>query len=262
MKREEGRSHVAVEVQGGVAHVVYRRPQVANALSELAVSELCSAISDTSDREDVRLVILKTAGDGAFCAGADVTEMRELDAIAAERFIRGLHLAFRAIRQHSAPVIAVVQGACLGAGLELMISCDFAIASERAVFGMPEPHVGMPSVIEAALLPSIVGLMRARDLLFTGDNIDANTALRIGLLTEVVPPAELEAATARKAGQILRHSPGALRLQKELMNRWLNLPMDEAVEAGIKAFALAVASGEPKRAIASYWNARRRGPAG
>ena len=248
--------HASVRIKDDTAHVTYDRSKQANSLSETAVHELREAIESTANNPEIRLVILRTAGDRAFCAGADVTIMRGLDAVSGERFIRSLHGVCNAVRRHPAPVLAVVQGTCLGAGLELMISCDFAIASDRAAFGMPEPFVGMPSVIEAALLPQIIGLMRTRDLLLTGDNISAKDALDMGMLTRVVPHAELEDAVAAKQAQVVRHDPIALRLQKELMNRWLNLPMDEAVEAGVKAFAVAMATGAPARAIESYWAER------
>ena len=249
-------TYADLRIGDGIAEVTYDRTARANALSSDSVRDLRQAIEASADYEDVRLVVLRTAGPGAFCAGADVQEMRSLDAPGAERFIRGLHSAFRAVRQHPAPVIAVVQGACLGAGLELMISCDFALVSDRATFGMPEPFVGLPSVIEAALLPHAIGLMRTRDLLFTGDAIDAENALRSGLVTSVSKPEALEEAVRAKCAQLVRHSPVALRLQKQLMNRWMNLPLDEAVEAGVKALALAFATGEPARAIDAYWSDR------
>ena len=249
-------ARIDTRIDEGIAHITYQRAGRANSLSTQGSEALREALRGTTGRCDVHLVVLRSEGDRAFCAGADVTEMRDLDAVAAERFIRGLHLTFREIRNHSAPVICAVQGACLGAGLEMMISCDATIASRDAVFGMPEPFVGMPSVIEAALLPTVIGLMRTRDLLLTGDNVTADEAHAMGMLTEVCQPANLEARVEAKAAQLLRHPADALSLQKQLMNRWLNLPMDEAVEAGIQAFALAVGSGTPKRAIASYWAER------
>lgn len=245
----------SLDLTDGVANITYDRTKRANSLSSESVRELRKTLEQTAEMEEVRLVVLRTAGNGAFCAGADIEEMRTLDAPGGERFIRGLHTAFHAVRRHPAPVICAVHGACLGAGLELMVACDFALVSDRATFGMPEPFVGLPSVIEAALLPHIIGLMRTRDLLFTGERIDAARALEIGLVTNVSSDSELDDAVQAKSSQLLRHSPVALRLQKQLMNRWLNLPLDEGIEAGVKALALAFATGEPARAIDSYWNA-------
>ena len=203
--------------------------------------------------------VLIVAGDGVFCGGADIREMEGLDADGAERFIRGLHEAFLAIREHPAPVIAEVRGAALGAGLELLLSCDLSIAADDAIFGLPEPHVGLPSVIEAALLPGLVGLGRARELLFLGDTVDAAKAVRIGLVGESVPASELEAAIEAKVERLLQLSPSALSLQKQLISRWLNLPLEEAVEAGVAAFRAAYATSEPQQAMSEFWRRRERG---
>jgi len=136
------------------------------------------------------------------------------------------------------------------------MSCDIAITADHAQLGMPEVKVGLPSVIECALMPNIIGLMRTRELLLTGDNIDAHEAYRIGLVNQVVPLAELPAAVRRMAQRLSSNGPRALLLQKELINRWLNLPMDEAIEAGIKSLAMAYATDAPQRAIEAFW-ARR-----
>ena len=162
-------ANVRLEAEGEVARITLSRSFRANALDSATIVELRDAVRESAAANPRVLVM---AGDGVFCGGADIREMEGLDAVGAERFIRGLHEAFLAIREHPAPVIAEVRGAALGAGLELLVSCDLSVAADDAVFGMPEPHVGLPSVIEAALLPGVVGLGRARELLFLGDPID------------------------------------------------------------------------------------------
>jgi enoyl-CoA hydratase/carnithine racemase len=121
---------------------------------------------------------------------------------------------------------------------------------------MPEVKIGLPSVIECALMPHLIGLMRTRELLLTGDNIDAQEAFRIGLVNQVVPLSELPTAVRRMAQRLLSNDPRALWLQKDLLNRWLNLPMEEAIQAGIKSLAMAYATDAPQRAIETFW-ARR-----
>jgi enoyl-CoA hydratase/carnithine racemase len=123
---------------------------------------------------------------------------------------------------------------------------------------MPEVKVGLPSVIECALMPHLIGLMRARELLLTGDNIDATAAYHIGLVNQVVPLADLPTAVQRMAARLLSNGPRALHLQKELIHRWLNLPMDEAIEAGIKSLAMAYATDAPQRAIEAFWAKRNK----
>lgn len=208
------------------------------------------------DASETRVLVITGAGERVFVGGADINVLGSLDVFQAEQFIRSLHEALRAIRELSIPVIAAVNGHALGAGLELMMSCDIAIAADHVQLGMPEVKVGGPSVIECALMPQIIGLMRTRELLLTGDNIDAQEAYRIGLVNQVVLLAELPAAVKRMAHRLVVNGPRALLLQKDLINRWLNLPMDEAIEAGIKSLAMAYATDEPKKSIEAFW-ARR-----
>jgi enoyl-CoA hydratase/carnithine racemase len=156
------------------------------------------------------------------------------------------------------PVIARVNGYCLGAGLEVAAGCDLRVASTRAVFGMPEVKVGMPSVIEAALLPRLVGIGRAAELVLLGENIDAARALAIGLVEKVVPPEELDAAVEQWIEAILAAGPQAVRLQKALMRDWERLPLDEAIRAGITTYRTSVAGGEPGRMLAEFMARRRK----
>jgi enoyl-CoA hydratase/carnithine racemase len=250
-------SHVLIQHAGPLSTITINRPQRSNALNSETVAALRQAIDATRERSETRVVVITGAGEQSFVGGADLHELASLDVLKAEHFIRALHETLQAIRRHPAPVIAAVNGHALGAGLELVMACDIAIVAEQAQFGMPEVKVGIPSVIECALLPHLIGLMRARELLLTGDNIDAQAAYRIGLVNQVVPRAELPAAVQRMAERLLSNGPRALHLQKELMNRWLNLPMDEAIEAGITSLAMAYATDAPQRAIEAFWAQRR-----
>ncbi len=249
-------TYLLMNSEDGLTTITINRPQQANALNWETIRELKQAVEATRDAPETRVVVITGAGERTFVGGADIKALADLDVFKAEQFIRAVHEAFRAIREHPAPVIAVVNGYALGAGLELMMSCDITIAADLAQLGMPEVKVGLPSVIECALMPHLIGLTRTRELLLTGDNIDAHEAYRIGLVNQVVPLAELPAAVKRMAQRLMSNGPRALFLQKELINRWLNLPMDEAIEAGIKSLAMAYATDAPQRAIEAFW-ARR-----
>ena len=120
------------------------------------------------------------------------------------------------------PTVAMVNGACLGAGFELAMACDLRTAAAGAPLGLPEVRVGIPSVIEAALLPALIGPGRAAEVLLTGDSVTAETALAWGLVNRVAPAAELERVTLDLAGRIVECGPAAIRLQKELIIRWRN----------------------------------------
>jgi enoyl-CoA hydratase len=250
-------THLLVSREQAVTTITINRPHRANALNWHAVRELKQAVEASQDLPETRVVVITGAGDRTFVGGADLHELANLDVLKGEQFIRAVHEAFKAIREHPAPVIAAVNGHALGAGLELVMSCDVAIAAETAQLGMPEVKVGLPSVIECALMPHLIGLMRTRELLLTGDNIDAHEAYRIGLITQVVPPPELPAAVQRMVERLCDNGPRALWLQKDLINRWLNLPTDEAIEAGIKSLAMAYATDAPQRAMAAFWQRRK-----
>jgi enoyl-CoA hydratase len=142
-----------------------------------------------------------------------------------------------------------VNGFCLGAGLEVMAACDMHIASDNAVFGMPEVKIGLPSVVEAALLPQLIGWGRTKLLLYTGDNINAQTALDWGLVEKVVPAAELDSALDGWVRSIVGSGPRAIRLQKELIREWEAMPISDAVEAGIRCIARAYQTDEPTRMV-------------
>jgi enoyl-CoA hydratase len=249
--------HLLVSCDGPITTITINRPERSNALNTRVILELRQAVEATREVPETRVIVVTGAGERSFVGGADIHELGQLDVFKGEQFIRTLHESLRALREHPAPVIAAVNGYALGAGLELVMSCDIAIASETAQLGMPEVKVGLPSVIECALMPSIIGLMRTRELLLTGDLIDAHEAHRIGLVNQVVPLTELPAAVKRMAERLIANGPRALYLQKDLINRWLNLPMDEAIEAGIKSLASAFATDEPQRAMEAFWSRRR-----
>ncbi len=205
-----------------------------------------------------RVIVLRGAGERAFIGGADVNEMAALAGPAAARaFITRVHLACDAIRRAKLPVIARIAGYVLGAGLEVAASCDLRVADRSARFGMPEVRIGLPSVVEAALLPRLIGWGRTNRLLLTGETIDAAEALAWGLVEEVAEPGALDAAIWRLADAIIASGPEAVRLQKRLIGEWEQLPLDQAVQKGIDCFEEAWRSEEPRRMLAAHQAALR-----
>ncbi|MEO8715830.1 MAG: enoyl-CoA hydratase [Acetobacteraceae bacterium] len=247
----------------GIATITVDRAAKLNALNSEMVEALASAATSVGQEAGLRAVVLRGAGTRAFIGGADIAEMGALaDAAAARAFITRVHRACDALRRIPVPVIARVQGYALGAGLEIAASCDLRVASEGASFGMPEVRIGLPSVVEAALLPGLIGWGRARRLLLTGETIDAARALAWGLVEEVVADAALDAAVERVLASVLASAPNAVRLQKELVGAWEDLPLREAVQRGIDVFERAWRTEEPRRTIADFLDAerRRKGP--
>jgi enoyl-CoA hydratase/carnithine racemase len=161
------------------------------------------------------------------------------------------------------PVIARINGHCFGAGLELAAACDMRVAADTAVFGMPEVKLGLPSVVEAALLPQLIGWGKTRILVYTGDTIDAATALDWGLVEKVVAPADLDAAVEAWVAPIVESGPRAISLQKELVRSWESMPLSDAIAEGIRCMGKAYESDEPRRMVEeglAALRARKRQP--
>ena len=177
---------VASERRDGIATLSMEGRTHLNLLGPAVFRALHQRIEECGADETVRAIVLRGAGERAFSAGVDLQEMKDLTPLTAEKFIRSLHRAARILVDVPVPVVAAIQGPCLGGALELALAADIRIASADAIFGLPEVRVGLPSVIEASLLPPTVGLGRARKMLLTGETVDAAEALRIGLVDEVV----------------------------------------------------------------------------
>jgi enoyl-CoA hydratase/carnithine racemase len=207
---------------------------------------------------ELRAFVLTGAGDKAFIGGADIREMSALaNAEDGREFITRLHRCCDAIRAIPVPTIARINGLALGGGLEMAAACDVRIAAASAVFGMPEVKLGIPSVIEAALLPMLIGWGRTRQILLFGENFSAQEARSWGLVNELVADDDLDDAVGRWLDQLLSCSPGAVRLQKQLIRSWEDLPLRAAIEAGIASFEAAVRSGEPAAAMRDFLERRK-----
>ncbi len=247
-------STVRVERRGDVAWCALDRPPL-NLLEPSLILALQRTFAGLAADTTVRAAVL-TGGARAFTAGMDVHVLHALDVAGAKALISALHEAIAAVHQAPFPVIAAVNGACLGAGFELALACDLRVAAEDARFGLPEVRVGVPSVIEAALLPPLVGPGRAAELLLFGETIGAADALAWGLVNRVVPAAGLRDAAQAFVEKILAAAPGAIRLQKELMIRWRQTDLATAIAYGINAFAAAYATGEPQEGARAFLEKR------
>lgn len=242
---------------GSVYRLTVSRPQRLNALDSNVLNELARALAAIATHDDARVAILGAADGKAWIAGADIDEMAKLDRHNAATFVQRLHKVCKAVRELPVPVIARISGYCLGAGLELAASCDLRIASDDSRFGMPEVQLGLPSVIEAAVLPRLVGLGRARELVLTGRLIDAREARSWGLVEAVVPRADLDALVRERVQQIVSAAPQAIRAQKELCRRWEELPLSAAISESIEAFVRAYESDEPHTYMERFLRRRR-----
>lgn len=249
--------HITLDREPGLATITLNRPEQLNLLDGRMILELGEAAKRVAEDQDVRVVILTGAGARVFSAGVDVREMKELEVDSARAFISRLHSAILGYRDMDAVVIAAINGHCLGGACELVMACDIRIASENATLGMPEIKVGIPSVIEAALMPLLIGTGRARELILLGEPVEAHEAERLGMVSRVVPSANLQTAVREMADKLLGYSPAALRWQKRVLNRWLPVDMEATIQYSIEAFSRCFTTGEPREAMTAFLEKRR-----
>lgn len=239
--------------QGIVAYVTIDNEAKLNAMGAVAMRRFIAAMEELGADADLRAIVVAGAGPKAFIGGADIREMAAIETVEAARaYITLVHRFCHSVRAVPVPVIARLHGFTFGAGLELAASCDLRIAADSALLGMPEVKLGIPSVVEAALLPTLIGWGRARQLLLLGETLSAQDAASWGLVEKIVPADTLDAAIEDWLAKLLECPPRAIRLQKQLMRQWEDLPLSDAVAAGIDAYAMAFETDEPKVAMRGF----------
>ena len=243
---------------GLVARITIENPAKLNILTSDLLIRFSREMHLLENEKELRAVVIAGAGEKAFIGGADLETLGSLDPASAREFIGLIHAACAAVRDCPVPVLARINGWCLGAGLELAASCDLRIAADTAHFGMPEVRLGIPSVVEAALLPRLVGAGRARWLVLTGETIGASEALAWGLIEKAVKKKDLDKTVNQTLDAILAGDPEAMRAQKRLCKLWEEAPLAESIRASIDEFARSYESGEPKRRVAAFRKARKK----
>ncbi len=246
-----------VERRGRVALITINRPQKMNALNIQTRAEGAAALEELRDDEEVRVVVFTGAGDKAFVAGADIAEFEGRTAITQRDVMTGRSL-FTAIDGFPKPIIAMINGYCLGGGCELALSCDIRIASESAKFGQPEINLGIiPGGGGTQRLTRLVGEGKAMELILTGDIIDAKTAYNLGLVNTVVPAADLEGKTMELANRIAEKSPVALRMAKEAVKLASRSTLDEGLRREVDLFALCFSSEDKDEGVRAFMEKRK-----
>lgn len=251
------RTDLETRAGGLVARVTIDNPRKLNIFTSETLRELRQAIRQAEQNPRVRAIAITGAGDKAFIGGADLETLGSLDPKSAREFITLIHEACAAVRDCPVPVLARINGWCLGAGLEFAACCDLRIASSSAAFGMPEVRLGIPSVVEAAVLPRLVGAGRARWLVMTGETVGAAEALVWGLIEKMAPPEHLDIEVNQALDALLAAEPEALRAQKRLCRLWEEAPLAECVRASIDEFARAYESGVPRQRVEAFRRARK-----
>ena len=241
------------EINGHIAVITVSREKALNALNSDVLYEFSDVLDAVDAEKDVYCVIITGSGDRAFVAGADVTEMKDMDAAAGKAFGALGNRVFRKIETFRTPVIAAINGYALGGGFELALACDIRIASDTAVFGFPETGLGViPGYGGTQRLPRAIGLSAAKKLLFTAARIKAGEALRLGIVDEVVAPDALMVETMKIAETIAAQAPIAVSKLKKAINEGLLCDMDDATAVETRYFSECFDTSDQKKAMSAF----------
>jgi enoyl-CoA hydratase len=249
---------VTVERKDGIAIVRINRPKALNALNEHVMASLARAWQALEADASIFGVIVTGGGEKAFVAGADISEMAKYGPVEASRMARAGQRTLGLIENSSKVVIAAVNGYALGGGCELAMACDFIVASETAKLGQPEVTIGViPGFAGTQRLARLVGTARAKELVLTGRQIDAQEALRIGLAARVVPGAELLAECEKILRSIQKNAPVAVRLAKDVINRGVQVDLEAASQMEADAFAICFSTADQKEGMKAFLEKRK-----
>lgn len=237
----------------GIGLITINRPKNLNALDRMTVEELSSIIDQITADYEIKVIILTGAGDKAFIAGGDISFMKNLNPIEAREFAIFGQGILRKLESLHKPIIAAINGFCLGGGCEVAMACDFCIASSKAKFGQPEVSLGVTAGFGGTQrLPRLIGMNKARQLLYTGDIIDAEEAMRIGLVNAVVPPDELMKHVFDIAKRIIARGQTAVRFTKTAINNGIQTDIDRAMTIEADIFGLCFSTADQTEGMNAF----------
>jgi enoyl-CoA hydratase len=250
-------ANLLVEIDGAMATVTVNRPKSLNALNRETHQDLQQAFDALEQDAAVKVIILTGAGEKAFVAGADIAQMQPMSALEGRAFAQLGQKVFKTIEDSSKPIIAAVNGFALGGGCELAMACDIRLASENAKFGQPEVNLGViPGFAGTQRLARLIGKGRAKELIFTGDIIDAHEAYRLGLVNKVLPRKQLLEAAREMAQKIASKGSIAVSLSKDAINKGLEMDLDKAAAYEAELFGLCFATADLKEGMLAFLEKR------
>jgi len=248
---------ITVEKRGGAAILTINRPDKLNALNYKVHAEGVAALDELKRDDEIRVVVITGAGEKSFIAGADISEFADKTPVSQRNLFHEKSL-FNSIDTFPKPVIAMINGFCLGGGCELALACDLRMASEKARFGQPEINLGIiPGGGGTQRLTRLIGEGKSMEMILTGDMIDAQTALQLGLVNHVFPAEELEAKTMEMANKIAEKSPIALQMAKEAVKLASRTNLDEGLRREVDLFALCFSTEDKEEGVNAFLEKRK-----
>lgn len=250
--------YLGYEKKEQVATITLNRPEFMNALNTPLLTELKEVLDAAEADPEVRVIVLAGAGSKAFCAGADIAELREKDPGEAREWARWVQSILASLAEMRKPVIAKIQGFCLGGGLELAMACDFRIATETAIFGQPEVNLAIiPGGGGTQRLPRLIGKTKAMEVLMTGEQLDAAEALRLRLVNTVVPADELDRAIDALIKKLLSKSPVTLSILKDVVNKGIEMDLMQALEYEADCFEAVLKTEDAREGLKAFVEKRK-----
>jgi enoyl-CoA hydratase/carnithine racemase len=248
---------IAYQKKGRVVTITLNRPQAHNALTTLMLEEVEDALGVIESDDDVIVAVITGAGEKAFCAGIDLDETVGQDGMGARASGKRIHRTNQAVRMLDKPVIAKVRGLCLGAGLELAVSCDMIVGTEDSSYGLPHMRIGIASIVEAGILPQAIGIFRTKELCFTADFWDGRKAERVGLINRAVPAGDLDREVDELTQKLCGWSPVAMAIQKNIINQWMDSDLQSAIDYSINSISIVFNSEDQKEGMAAFLEKRK-----
>jgi enoyl-CoA hydratase len=249
---------IIYEKKGNAATITINRPKMMNALNTTVANEMRDAVADAEADDNIRVIVITGAGDRAFCAGADIGELAALSGVQARDFSLRAQLLPTLIERIHKPVVAKINGLCLGGGNEVAMSCDFRIASDKAVFGQPEINLGIiPGMGGTQRLTRLIGRTKAIEMDMLGEMIPAAEAHRLGLVNKVVPAAELDKAVDEVIEKLVSKGPIALGLVKLAVNNGMDMDLNRALYYEAECFGTACGTEDAKEGTKAFIDKRK-----
>jgi enoyl-CoA hydratase len=248
---------IILSKEGKIATITLNRPEVLNALDQEILEEIIDAIGDIEKDKDIWVVVFDSNCEKAFCSGIDVAFVKDFEPWTGRFVAKLLHRTFGAVRTLEKPIISAIDGLCLGAGLELAISGDILIASARSKFGLPNINIGIPAIVEAAILLPAIGLFGTKELCLTGKFWDVNRAQKFNLINSVVPASDLKTEVRSWADLLASKSPRGIATQKDIINKWMTTDLETAIDYSIQTVILNFLTRDQKEGMGAFLEKRK-----